>query len=143
MQTALEHQARSLVLDTHVLVWLAEGSPRLGVKARRTIERTMRTSTVLVCAISFWEIAALERRGRLALSVPVRALRGEVLEMGIRERAVDGDLGIAAALLDWQHKDPADRLIAAATESLQGRLATADRDLLEWAGTRRSVDARK
>jgi PIN domain nuclease of toxin-antitoxin system len=107
------------------------------------IERTLRTDTVLVCAISFWEIAALERRGRLALSVPVRAFRGEVLEMGIRERAVDGDLGIAAALLDWQHKDPADRLIAATTESSQGRLTTADRDLLEWAGPRRSIDARK
>ena len=143
MSTGREPHLLSLVLDTHVLVWLAEGSPRLGVKARLVIAQTLRTGTVLVCAISFWEIAALERQGRLATSVPVRTFRGEALEMGIRERAVDGDLAIAAALLDWQHKDPADRLIAATTEALQGRLATADRDLLDWAGTRRSVDARR
>jgi len=133
----------TLVLDTHVLIWLAEGSARLGTKARRTIERTLRTDTVFVCAISFWEIAALQRRGRLALAASVRAFRGEVLEMGIRERVIDGDLGIAAALLDWGHKDPADRLIAATTESAEGRLATADGDLLEWAGRRRSIDARQ
>jgi len=133
----------TLVIDTHVLVWLAEGSPHLGANTRRTIERTLRTDTVLVCAISFWEIAALQCRGRLTISGTVRAFRGEVLEMGIRERVVDGDLGIAAALLDWDHKDPADRLIAATTAASEGRLATADRSLLEWAGTRRSIDARK
>src|SRR5258708_33226981 len=105
----------TLVIDTHVLVWLAEGSPHLGANTRRTIERTLRTDTVLVCAISFWEIAALHRRGRLTISGTVPAFRGEVLVMGSRERGVDGDLGTAATPLDCDHKAPADALIAPTT----------------------------
>ena len=52
-----------ILLDTHVLVWAAEGNRRLGETARATIEETRRRDRVGVSAITPWEIALLVREG--------------------------------------------------------------------------------
>jgi PIN domain nuclease of toxin-antitoxin system len=48
-----------LFLDTQVLVWLDEGSPRLGAEALQTINRALASGQLGVASISFWEIAML------------------------------------------------------------------------------------
>ena len=58
----------TVVLDTHALVWLLQGSDRLG---RKSIELITSASTgsarVLMAAISVWEVSMLVAKGRLAL----------------------------------------------------------------------------
>ncbi len=44
-----------LILDTHVLVWLDEGSPRLGTEALQAINRALASGQLGVASISFWE----------------------------------------------------------------------------------------
>ncbi|HEX5278715.1 MAG TPA: type II toxin-antitoxin system VapC family toxin [Micropepsaceae bacterium] len=105
-----------IVLDTHVLVWWVAGEPKnLSRKARQAIEQHRRRNELLVSAISIFEIATLERRGRLRFKIPatewlaqVQRLpeyRIEPLTAEIAERA--GQLG------DSFPGDPADRMIAA------------------------------
>ena len=53
----------ALVLDTHALVWWQAESDNLPGVIRERIE----SSAVLVCPITFWEIAILESKGRLQL----------------------------------------------------------------------------
>jgi hypothetical protein len=53
----------SLLLDTHVLVWLDEGSARLGEEAREAIDVAWKAGELAVSAITFWEIATLQRNG--------------------------------------------------------------------------------
>ena len=55
------------LLDTHVLVWLLSGNSRLGGQARPLIQRAAEENTLLVSAITPWEIAMLVSKGRLAL----------------------------------------------------------------------------
>ena len=122
-----------ILLDTHVLLWLRAGNPRLGPEPRRQIDRAWQSGEVGVSSISFWETALLHARGRIRLTADVGPWRREQLEQGLIEIPVDGEIGIRAVSLDDFHPDPADRLIVAT--ALDGhRLITADNRMLNWTG---------
>jgi PIN domain nuclease of toxin-antitoxin system len=130
-----------LLLDTQALIWLAEGVSRLGRRSRRMIDRSLPQAGIAVATISFWEIALLFRRGRVVLDVPVASWRLRVLELGIQEFALSGDIAVAAAELDGFQADPADRIIVATANAADGTLITADQRILEWQGNLRRHDA--
>jgi PIN domain nuclease of toxin-antitoxin system len=123
-----------LLLDTHILVWLAEGLPALPPKSRRLINAAGQEHGLAVSAISFWEVAMLARKGRIAVNRPVRAWRADVLSTGgLAEIPVTGEIGVEAVLLPGAlHDDPADRILAA-TARLHGLvLGTRDQRLLDY-----------
>lgn len=132
-----------ILLDTHVLVWLAAGDRRLGRRAAARIDAAVRGEEAGVSAISFWEIETLVDRGRLRLRKPTTELRAATLSMSIREVGVDGAIGILAAKLRAFHGDPADRLISATALELGASLVTADETLLGWRGGVKLIDATK
>lgn len=131
-----------ILLDTHVLVWLWQGSKKLGGKSRKAIDRALAAQELLVSAISFWEAAMLIQKERLRLDVDVEAWRRELLGEGLREVAVDGRIGIEAASLTGLHGDPADRMILATAHVEGAKLVTADGHMLDWSGKVRRLDAR-
>lgn len=123
-----------LLLDTHVLIWLAEGLEALPPKSRKIIDAAAGDG-LCVSAISFWEVAMLERHGRIALGRPVVAWREQVLaNPALQEVPVTGDVGIEAVGLPGViHPDPADRILVATARLLAFRLGTRDRRLLDYA----------
>jgi PIN domain nuclease of toxin-antitoxin system len=124
-----------LLLDTHVLIWLAEGLADLPPRSRRRINDAAKGPGLAVSAISFWEVAMLARKGRIAIRRPVHAWRAEVIAAaGISEIPVSGDVGVEALLLPGElHEDPADRILVA-TARLHGiALGTRDKRLLAYA----------
>ena len=131
-----------ILLDTHVLVWLDAGDPRLGRQARRIIDSALQEDELAVSAISFWEVAMLEQKSRLRLRLEPESWRADLLDNGLLEVQVDGEIGIRAARLAGFHGDPADRLIVA-TALAGHRLVTADRSILAWCGDLPSHDARQ
>lgn len=58
----------------------------------------------------------LIEKGRLKLDIPSHIWRQDLLSAGLREVAVDGEIGITAATLEGFHGDPADRLSPGASE---------------------------
>ena len=132
-----------ILLDTHVLIWLAEDNPALRGLAMARADAALRRDEVAVSAISFWEIAMLGEKKRLELEITPDALRRQVLERGIREIHLDGRMAIAGATLSNFHGDPADRLIVATALSIDAELLTADRLILKWRGPLKRHDARK
>ena len=122
-----------ILLDTHVLVWLLSDDRRIGKQTREAVDRSWARGEAAISAITFWEVAMLENTGRLSLLADIGAWRTSLLEEGLVEIAVDGEVGIRAGLLQDLHGDPADRLIVAT--ALEGhQLVTADHRLLEWPG---------
>lgn len=132
-----------IVLDTHVLVWLLENDSRLGQRAIEAIQETFRSAAVRVSAMTFWELAMLMRRGRVAIAESISAWRANVLRNGIEEVPITGDLAIAAVQLPGFHDDPADRLITATALVNGAALVTADRRILRWRSPLRRIDARR
>ncbi len=131
-----------ILLDTHVLLWLDSGDPRLGAATRRAIDRALVEDELTVSAISFWESAMLHERGRIRLLQPLSSWRRELLESGLIEVAIDGEIWILAASLPDFHSDPADRLIAATAALHRATLCTADERILGWSGDLLRHDAR-
>ena len=123
-----------LLLDTHILIWLAEGMDALPAASRRIVDRAARTEGLAVSAISFWEVAMLAERGRIGLTRTVPAWRQEVLAApGLVEVPVTGDIGVEAVVLPGSlHGDPADRLLVATARRLGLRLGTRDARLLDY-----------
>ena len=129
------------LLDTHALVWLTEGSRRLGAEAQRLADAALADEQLAVSAITFWEIAMLQSKGRIELRRAPESWRAELLDLGLHEIPVDGGIGIAAAALPVFHQDPADRIIVATASLAGATLLTADQRILAWSGTLRTHDA--
>ena len=100
-----------------------------------------REDTLLVSAMTFWEVAMLVQRRRLILVQPVAHWRHNVLELGISEIPVSGDIGILATEFEDFPPDPADRIIAATTMVQGAKLITADAGILGWKGQLSRHDA--
>jgi PIN domain nuclease of toxin-antitoxin system len=121
-----------ILLDTHVVVWLASDDPALGQKSCSLALAARAENRLAVSAISFWEIALLAVKGRLELRDPPARLRAELLDAGLIELPVTGDVGMLAVELKGLHGDPADRFIAATAIVHRATLITADARLLAW-----------
>jgi PIN domain nuclease of toxin-antitoxin system len=85
---------------------LVEESPRLGRGAARKATSALRVDALSVCATTFWEVAHLTATGRVRLDTSPIGFRAAVLELGIKEIAVDGEVAIAAAALARSLSDP-------------------------------------
>ena len=129
-----------IILDTHVLIWHENGDRRLGTQARREFGRALQSGEAAVSAISFWEIGMQVRKDRLGFLIDPHAWRRDLLNRGLIEIPVDGDIASRAGLLARIHGDPADRIIVAT--ALEGhRLMTADRQILERPGALSCLNA--
>ncbi len=132
-----------ILLDTHVLVWLDEGNKRLGNKSLSIIDRSLKASELFVAAISFWEVAMLVEKGRLELQMGIVPWRRSLLDNGLQEIPLTGDIAVSSAFLKDFHGDPADRMIVATTRHLSATLSTADERILAWDQDLIRFDARQ
>ena len=123
-----------VLLDTHVLVWLDQGSDLLGGRARRTIEQSHQQEEVAIASVTFWEIGMLIEKGRLAFEGSLTEWRVSLLNSGFVELSADGKVALAAAILKEFLGDPVDRLISATALNHEARLVTADDRLLGHRG---------
>ena len=131
-----------LLLDTHVLVWLDEGNPRLGKTALQTINESLATGQLGVATISFWEVAMLIEKQRLTMQPGLADWRFELLQAGLLEIPLGGATAIRAAQLPLFHGDPADRMIVATAIEMTATLMTADEKILSWKQLHQKIDAR-
>ncbi len=121
-----------ILLDTHAAVWLANNDPALGQKSCSIALAARAENQLAISAISFWEIALLVAKDRLELHDRPAKLRAELLETGVIELALTGDIALLAVELKNLHGDPADRFIAATAIAHDATLMTADARLLRW-----------
>ena len=119
-----------LMLDTHILVWLDQGSDFLGAKARKSIEAAYQREELVLSTVSFWEIGMLVEHRRLAFAGVLAEWRVNLLNSGLIEIPANGAISIVAAGLKNFDGDPVDRLIAATALAEKARLVTADERLL-------------
>ena len=134
-----------LLLDTNALLWVLQDNPRLGSRARDMVADGWSVGSVAVSAVTFWEIAMLAERNRLALGCDAAQWRSDRLANGLRELPLHGTEAVRAVALESEgfHRDPADRFIVA-TALLGGHtLLTNDREILAWPGELHREDVRR
>ena len=99
-----------VLLDTSVFAMALTDDPRLTSPARERIDAADR---VALSAISFYEIGQKVRLGKWPEMAPFASgLVNRAIEDGFHLLPLTADTTLQAALLDWTHRDPFDRLIA-------------------------------
>jgi PIN domain nuclease of toxin-antitoxin system len=125
----------SLLLDTHIALWLDSGSDRLRPSTRALIDDCWQNGgTIFLSAITAWEIALLVDTGRIDLDIPVDAW----VERFLDRPGIEGaPLAHRAASRSYQlhhldHRDPADRLLIATAIELACPFVTYDERITEF-----------
>jgi PIN domain nuclease of toxin-antitoxin system len=115
---------KSVLLDTYSWAWSLAGDPRLSDRATAAI---LRAETVLVSPISFFEIGQKVRLGKWPEMLPFVADLPALLErQGGVSAGLDQGICLRAALMDWTHRDPFDRILAATAERYGVVIISAD-----------------
>ena len=116
-----------ILVDTHIVLWLAFEPDRVSGLARRAIETARADgSGIAICDISLLELATLEAKGRYQTSIGLDAFLQDVAaKFSTLPTSVRACSMIAKLPADYP-KDPADRIIGA-TAWVEGMaLVTAD-----------------
>jgi PIN domain nuclease of toxin-antitoxin system len=128
-----------LVLDTHALIWLLAGDPRLKKPVLSVLDSAATAEGLFVPAISIWEIGMLETKGRISIAGGASAWVRRALQLpGLQLAPLHPEITLSAAALADFHGDPADRMIVATAIYLGFPLATADQKIKAW-GAKRKV----
>ena len=98
-----------LLLDSHAVYWWIAGSTRLSGTARELI--VDRANSLLVSAVSIYEIEL--KAGRRHIDLPPQELRAAIRRNAVEDLSITHEHAEYAAQLDWDHRDPWDRLLAA------------------------------
>lgn len=117
-----------ILLDTHVLVWLATEPKRLSRSASSAIRRALRSGGIAIASISLWEIAMLVAVGRIRAAGTADAVIRLLVEE-TRVLVLEISPSVAALAMQFPEdfpRDPADRLIAATARDRGLSLVTAD-----------------
>lgn len=119
-----------LLLDTHLVLWVAMAPERLSNAARRAIEP--RSTPVAFSVASLWEIAIKASLGKPGFMVDAQALRRGLLSAGFDELPIRAGHVMAVAGLPCHHRDPFDRLLVAQAGTEGWTLLTADAALKRY-----------
>ncbi len=112
-----------LLLDSHAVYWWMTGNPRLSEAARELI--LDKAQTVVVSAVSIYELEIKARRRRIEL--PPQELRAALRRNAVEDLAITHEHAEYAAHLDWDHRDPWDRLLAAQSRLENCALVSTDK----------------
>ncbi|MDH6194431.1 PIN domain nuclease of toxin-antitoxin system [Mycobacterium frederiksbergense] len=123
----------SILLDTNALLWLASAPERISSSAREVLEH--QTNELFVSAVSAWEVAIKTRIGRLN-GAPLLSAWSEVLAgMNAADLVIDAADAAMAGQLNWEHKDPFDRMIVVQAARRGLTIATSDSQVIQAALT--------
>ena len=124
-----------LVLDTHVWIWMLEGvKSELSAATVSVIEDAGGRAELVISAISVWELAMLEAKGRITLSRSIDEwVRAALTAPGLRLADLAPEISLESTRLPGApHGDPADRMIIATARVLGGTLVTCDDRILSY-----------
>ena len=126
----------ALLLDTHIVLWLDKGSERLKPPTRAMIDECRRGGgTIMLSAISIWEIAMLLDARRIVFDFPLENWVDRfVAKVGIEAIPLTPRAASRAyEFHDLEQRDPGDRLLIATAIELDCPLVTYDGSILKFA----------
>jgi len=114
----------NVLLDTCVIIWLANQAAQLSAAARNAIEQAW---FVHVSPVSAWELGLKLARGRISLNEPLETWWHRVIETHqLSEFPLYGLEAARSTRLPPIHNDPADRFLVAIAMEHQFTLLTPD-----------------
>lgn len=127
----------SYLLDTHVLLWIAQDSPALSSETAEIVADPR--NEVWFGVVNIWEVVIKSGLGRPDFRVDPTALRDRALLAGYHELPVRGGHVLELAALPPIHADPFDRMLLAQARFEDMVLLTADAAILRYGAPARNA----
>lgn len=121
-----------LLLDTHLLLWAADGFEYLPPDAQ--VLMSAPENELFFSVASLWEIVIKSGLGRKDFQVDPRLLRRGLLDNGYNELPILSEHAVIIGTLPLIHKDPFDRLLVAQAIVEGITLLTSDAYVAEYPG---------
>lgn len=123
----------TLLLDTHVFLWYMQANPILSHTFQKIMEKKENES-VIISAITFWEIGMLAEKGRIQLGMDTLEWVERALTCPIFQVApLTPRIAIQSSrLFENIHGDPADRILIATTKEYNAVLVSSDEKILAF-----------
>jgi PIN domain nuclease of toxin-antitoxin system len=109
----LEDHEKMILLDTHVLIWLARDPSKLSKAAAEAIRISVRSGGLAISAMTVWELAWLATHARLNLREPVDDFVEELTSRTAIRPITPRIVILANQLPATYPNDTSDRLIGA------------------------------
>ncbi len=131
----MQKMNNTIVLDTHVLLWVLLKPEELSEKIKQQINLAQEETRLVISSISLWEIAMLQFKKRLNIYEPVKDFLESITKVnGLSINDITPEIAAeSVSLMDNFHGDPADRIIVATTKCCGATLLTRDQQILTWA----------
>ena len=116
----------NLLLDTHILIWLIDGSEKLNQTARYAIEDE--SNSLYLSIASLWEITIKTSLGKLELGIPLEQVTTNfILPSGFKILPIHLSHLLVLKDLPFHHRDPFDRMLISQAISESLTLVSEDR----------------
>jgi PIN domain nuclease of toxin-antitoxin system len=118
-----------ILLDTHVLIWLASDPAKLSPSATQAIRRAPHEGGIAISAITLWELAWIAEHRRVQISGTVESFVNEISSR-TSIRPITPEIAALAVQLPADYSsDPCDCLIGATALAEGIPLVTKDRQI--------------
>lgn len=125
----------TVLLDTHVLLWMLAEPEKLSAECRIAVEKP--DTRLLVSTVSLFEVSTKVRIGKLSSAGPLLSETEWTLSrLNVELLPLSAAAAVLAGQLDVPHRDPFDRLLAAQAVTSNVALASNDAAFRLFEGVR-------
>jgi len=126
---------KRFLLDTHIWLWAALEPHKLCSEVQELLSAPQ--SELYLSPISLWELATLVQKKRFALREDFGIwVQRSIYDLNLKEVSVDWKVAHEMSFVLPNHRDPADRFLAATAVVHDLCLVTSDQKLMGAAGLR-------
>lgn len=116
------------LLDTHAILWYAQGSAELSLKAKNIMD----SEECFYTMASFWEIVIKQKLDKIDKSVSIIELEDLCKKAGFQLLPLNSTYLEKTKSLPFIHRDPFDRLLIACAQSENWQIITRDSTIPQY-----------
>jgi len=118
------------LLDTHVIIWYFEDSPKLSRRITNLIDNP--EISIYICSVSLWEIALKMNLGKLDLNLTINELLNTIKTRDFNIIQIEDKYLKNLSNLPYIHKDPFDRMIVSSAIEENLTIITTDENIRKY-----------
>ncbi|MCL2708691.1 MAG: type II toxin-antitoxin system VapC family toxin [Defluviitaleaceae bacterium] len=118
------------LLDTHILIWYIENSPKLHKKHEIIIDDD--ENGIFVSAVTYWEIALKISLGKLKMSLSFKDFVENIEKRKFTILQIKNDYLECLLKMPFIHRDPFDRMIVSTATVEKLSIITMDENIMKY-----------
>ncbi len=123
----------TIVLDTCALIWWSVDPDKLSQRAKEACQQMEQEKNGLVPSTAIWEIAIKVKNHKLDLGINIDDYIATLKKSNVvRIIPIDEEIWLESVKLEWEHRDPVDRVVVAVAKLNQAAIITADKKIASF-----------